>query len=230
MTTSGSSKFSRSLKRKRSEPSTSAGSNNPSANGVPPPESSTIAMIVEWWSIDRPIPYEKNARKWSAEAIQKIATSIKEFGWRQPIVCDVKDVIVIGHLRLAAARYLGYKQVPVHVARDLTELQIKALRLADNRTHEEAEWDHQLLGAELIDLKIAAIDLDLTGFEAHEIASSVFGGNKKRKKVGAGGNGWPIGASDGTFQIIVTCKDETDQGQLLERLAHDGYECRSLIS
>jgi hypothetical protein len=184
------------------------------------------AMPVEWWPIERPVPYAKNARKWSAQAIEKVSASIREFGWRQPIVCDTSDVIVIGHLRLAAARYLGMKQVPVHVASDLNEAQIKALRLADNRTHEEAEWDLQLLGAELIDLKIAAMDLDLTGFEGHEIATSVFGGKKKKK----GANGWPIGDPDAKFQIIVTCKDEEQQGELLEQLASEGYECRSLIS
>jgi hypothetical protein len=144
-------------------------------------------------------------------------------------VCDAADVIVIGHLRMAAARYLGQKQVPVHVANDLTEAQIKALRLADNRTHEEAEWDDQLLSAELIDLKIDGIELDLTGFETNEVVGSIFGKGKKKKTAG-GGNGRPIGDPDAKFQIIVTCKDEEDQGELLEQLNSEGYECRSLIT
>ena len=126
-------------------------------------------MEIELWPIDRPRPYPKNARKWTAIAIEKVASSIKEFGWRQPIVCDVEDVIVIGHLRLAAAKHLKLTQVPVHVARDLSPEQVRALRIADNRTHQEASWDEILLGPELIDLRALDFDLSLTGFDQDEL-------------------------------------------------------------
>jgi DNA (cytosine-5)-methyltransferase 1 len=72
-------------------------------------------MAIEWWPITRPIPYAKNARKWSQSAIEKVAASIREFGWVQPIVCDAKDVIIIGHLRLEAAKFLKLDRVPVFV-------------------------------------------------------------------------------------------------------------------
>ncbi len=141
-------------------------------------------MSIEMWPIDGPVPYAKNARRWDAKAIEKVANSIKEFGWRQPIVCDKEDVIVIGHLRIAAARYLGLKEVPVHVAADLTPQQIKALRIADNCTHEEAVWDNNLLGTELIDLKLQEFDLDVTGFETDEIITSVLSGAARKRRSG----------------------------------------------
>src|SRR5580704_11920841 len=82
-------------------------------------------MLIEYWPIDRPKDYPKNARKWSGQAIEKVAASIREYGWRQPVVVDVHDVVVIGHLRRAAGMYLGLTEVPVHVACDLTPAQIR---------------------------------------------------------------------------------------------------------
>ena len=185
-------------------------------------------MKIEWWPIDRPKPYPKNARRWSAKAIEKVATSIKQFGWRQPIVCDTGDVIVIGHLRQAAGRYLGETHVPVHVAADLTPDQIKALRIADNRTHEEADWDTDLLARDLIDLKISDFNLALTGFETDEIAGSIFGAfggrgspAKKDKK--------PVDIVE-SYEVVVSCIDEQQQAKLLERLKGEGFEVRALIS
>jgi ParB-like chromosome segregation protein Spo0J len=90
-------------------------------------------VLVELWPIGRAKDYPQNPRKWSARAIEKVAASIREYGWRQPVVVDTNDVIVIGHLRRAAGKFLGLTEVPVHVARDLTPAQIRGLRLADNR-------------------------------------------------------------------------------------------------
>src|SRR5258705_10357902 len=126
-------------------------------------------MLIETWPIDRPKDYPKNARKWSSQAIEKVAASIREYGWRQPIVVDANDVIVIGHLRRAAGKSLGLTEVPVHVARDLTPAQIRGLRLADNRTNQEASWDEELLGPELVELRDLGFDLGLTGFDVHEL-------------------------------------------------------------
>jgi len=126
-------------------------------------------LVVCWWPIDRPRDYEKNARKWSPRAIEKVAASIREYGFRQPVVVDAEDVIVIGHLRRAAARTIPLTQIPVHVARDLTPAQIRGLRLADNRTNQEAEWDEDLLRMEFQELKDFDLDLTLTGFDQNEI-------------------------------------------------------------
>ena len=128
-------------------------------------------MLIEVWPIDRPKDYPKNARKWSAQAIEKVAASIRAYGWRQPIVVDKDGVICIGHLRRAAGKFLGLTEVPVHVARDLTPAQIRGLRLADNRTNQEASWDEDLLALEITELAGLDFDLDLTGFDPHEIDS-----------------------------------------------------------
>jgi ParB-like chromosome segregation protein Spo0J len=127
-------------------------------------------VLVEIWPIDRPKDYPNNARRWSTHAVEKVAASIREYGWRQPVVVDANDVIVIGHLRRAAGRFLGLTEVPVHVARDLTPAQIRGLRLADNRTNQEASWDEELLALELLDLRDLDFNLGLTGFEDEELA------------------------------------------------------------
>ncbi len=126
-------------------------------------------MEIALWPIDKPIPYSRNARQISDAAVAKVAASIKEFGFRQPIVVDVEGVVVAGHTRLLAARRLGLATVPVHVAANLTPAQIKAYRLMDNRSHEEAEWDLELLPLELADLKTLDFDLGLTGFNEREL-------------------------------------------------------------
>jgi len=126
-------------------------------------------MNIELWPIDKPIRYARNARKISEAAVAKVAASIKEFGWRQPIVVDTEGVIVAGHTRLLAARRLGMTTVPVHVAANLTPAKAKAYRLMDNRSHEEAEWDMELLPLELEDLKSSEFGLGLTGFDDGEI-------------------------------------------------------------
>lgn len=103
--------------------------------------------------------YEKNPRKNEA-AVQYVANSIREFGFKVPIVIDKDNVIVSGHTRLKAAMQLGMETVPCIVADDLTEEQVKAFRLADNRVSEKATWDWDMLGEELNDL----FDFDMTEF------------------------------------------------------------------
>src|ERR1700676_5251284 len=123
-------------------------------------------MQIEFWSIERPVPYAKNPRKIPQSAIEKVAASIREFGWRQSIVVDAEGVIVVGHTRLLAARKLGLLEVPVHVAADLTEAQCRAYRIADNRVGEEARWDDELLKLEISELGELA---GLTAFDPKEI-------------------------------------------------------------
>src|ERR1039457_7516467 len=103
-------------------------------------------MNITFWPLERIIPYGRNARKIPAEAVAKVAASIQEFGWRQPIVVDGKGVIICGHTRLLAAQKLGLKEAPVHVADNLTPAQVRTYRLLDNRSHEETFWDDEILG------------------------------------------------------------------------------------
>jgi len=121
------------------------------------------------WSLEKIIPYARNARKIPAQAIDKVAASLREFGWRQPIVVDREGVIICGHTRLLAAQKLGLTEAPVHVAENLTPAQVRAYRLLDNRSHEESGWDPDLLSFELLDLRGMGVDLDLTGFNMDEI-------------------------------------------------------------
>lgn len=107
------------------------------------------------------IPYEKNPRH-NEDAITAVAKSIEKFGFKVPIVVDASNVIVNGHTRLKAAKYLGLKEVPTIIADDLTPEQIKAFRLADNKVGEIATWDEELFNAELDEL--ADLDFDMTGF------------------------------------------------------------------
>src|SRR5687768_66497 len=108
-------------------------------------------MKIELWPLDRVRPYPGNPRV-NDGAVDAVAASLKEFGWRQPIVVDEQGVVVVGHTRLLAARKLGLTEVPVHVAEGLSEAQVKAYRLADNATNEIAEWDYKLLPIELAGL------------------------------------------------------------------------------
>lgn len=128
-------------------------------------------LSIEWWPIENVIPYARNPRKLGAAAVAKVAASLAEFGWRQPIVVDAGGVVIVGHTRLLAAQSLSESQVPVHVAGGLSEAQAKAYRLADNRTAAENSWDLELLPLEIADLQLLDSDLALLGFDPDELAA-----------------------------------------------------------
>lgn len=104
------------------------------------------------------IPYENNPRK-NDEAVEYVANSMNEFGFKVPVIIDKNNVIVAGHTRVKAAERLGIEEIPCIMADDLTDEQIKAFRLADNKVGELAGWDFEALDMELID-----IDLDMSDF------------------------------------------------------------------
>lgn len=118
-------------------------------------------MQVQSIKISEVKPYDKNPRK-NDDGIEAVANSIKEFGWQQPIVVDKNNVIIVGHTRYKAAKKLGMKEVPVVVASNLSDEQVRAYRLADNKTGELTDWDMDLLDDELAD--IADIDMSDFGF------------------------------------------------------------------
>ena len=123
-------------------------------------------LVIKWVAIDAITPYEHNPRKIPKEAIEKVAASIREFGFRQPIVVDKDMVVVVGHTRLLAARSLGYDEVPVLVASDLPPEKVKAYRLADNRTNEFTSWDDDRLMEELTAfLSVDGFDMEDFGFD-----------------------------------------------------------------
>ena len=119
-------------------------------------------------------PYENNPRKLSEQAIQKVSLSLKEYGFRQPIVVDKNMVIVAGHTRYRASKKLGLKQVPISIIDNLSEEQINAYRIADNRTAEESEWDNELLKMEIKELEAKDFKLDLLGFNDEQLNDILF--------------------------------------------------------
>lgn len=123
---------------------------------------------IDLWPIERVKPYAKNPRAISDRARQKVAASIREFGFQQPIVVDTAGVIIAGHVRWMAAKILGLGHAPVIVAH-LSAAKARAYRLADNRTHEETGWLDELLADELEALQEMEFDLSLTAFEGDEL-------------------------------------------------------------
>ena len=154
-------------------------------------------------------PYEKNPRK-NDNAIDAVASSISQFGFKNPIVIDGNNVIICGHTRYKAAQKLGFDVVPCVVADDLTDEQIKAYRLADNKVSELAEWDIDLLGDELdgiFDIDMSDFGFDLSEEEQPEREDL-------SDKVGE------------TYEVIVECVNEIEQEQIYNKLIGDGYSCR----
>ncbi len=133
-------------------------------------------MQIELRPLSEIKPYPGNPRQ-NDEAIDSVATSLREFGFRQPIVVDAEGVIIVGHTRYKAAQKLGLAKVPVHIATDLTPAQVKAYRIADNQTATIAEWDYELLPIELSALQEMEFDLNLLGFEADDLLTIMSGGD-----------------------------------------------------
>ncbi len=130
---------------------------------------------IEMRPVDVLIPYIRNARQHSDAQVAQIAASIREFGWGAPILVDGSNNVIAGHGRLLAARKLGITEVPVVPMTHLTDIQRRALILADNKIGENAAWDEALLGLELAELNDAGFDLGLTGFSAEEWESLIAG-------------------------------------------------------
>lgn len=125
-------------------------------------------LTFETWDIEKLIPYDRNPRV-NDHAVDKIAAAIKEYGFRVPIVAKSDGLIVDGHLRFKAARKLGLTEIPVILADDLTEAQIKAFRLSVNKMAEIATWDEDMLKIELQELYDIGYEIDLIGFTDEEL-------------------------------------------------------------
>ena len=171
-------------------------------------------MNIIYKKIDEVIPYEKNPRK-NDEAVKYVAESIKEFGFKVPIIIDSNNVIIAGHTRLKASKKLGYKEVPCIIADDLTPEQIKAFRLADNKVSELAEWDLDLLNEELediIDINMEDFGFDLNlDFEDKEVEEDDFEVEVPEEPVAKLGDIWQLG------NHRLMCGDSTDK-ETVEKL------------
>lgn len=180
-------------------------------------------LNVKMMPIGDVVPYEKNPRL-NDQAVDAVASSIREFGFKVPIVVDSKGVVVSGHTRLKAAKTLGLDEVPVIVADDLDDTKIKAFRLADNKVAELADWDESLLIKELEELDDLNYDMGQFEFELDPDD--------------ADGNGSDGDGSDDmgdipdninvmeTFALNVIVKDEAEQAELYEEMLGRGYEVK----
>ncbi|HBG25681.1 MAG: hypothetical protein A2Y10_02525 [Planctomycetes bacterium GWF2_41_51] len=126
-------------------------------------------MQIEMLKIEEVKSYENNPRD-NSGAVDAVAQSIKQFGFKVPVIVDKNNVLVAGHTRVLAAKKLGLETVPAIRADDLTEDQVRAFRIADNKLHELSSWDYELLPLELSQLQDANFDLELLGFDSDEIA------------------------------------------------------------
>lgn len=176
-------------------------------------------------------PYENNPRN-NDDAVQPVADSIREFGFKVPIIIDKAGTIVAGHTRYRAAQMLGIKEVPVIVADDLNENQIKAFRLIDNKASEFAEWDFVALDEELKGIDIEAFDFDFSEFGFPEEFTTSFIDDLEEGDVYSS-----VMGDKETFNITLTLKKEheekvnkfiSDNGKeslvvaILERIANYG--------
>lgn len=130
----------------------------------------SIRNQIQYVKLDELIPYARNPRN-NEDAVEHVASSIREFGFQSPIIVDKDNTIIAGHTRFNAAKRLKLDEVPIIKASDLTEAQVKAFRLADNRVGEYATWNDELLAIEFEELQDLDFDLGLTGFEELEIES-----------------------------------------------------------
>ena len=128
-----------------------------------------LAMQIVQRSVSGLIPYARNARTHSDAQIAQIADSIREFGFRSPVLIDGKSGIIAGHGRVEAARMLGLTEVPCIDCSDMSETQKRAFALADNRIALNAGWDEEMLGLELADLGDLEVDLGALGFSSAEL-------------------------------------------------------------
>ena len=158
-------------------------------------------------------PYKKNAKKHPKEQVERIANSIKEFGFTQPVLIDKNNCVVAGHGRILGAKAAGLKEVPTLCLEDLTEEQIKAYRLADNKLN-ESDWDFGLLDEELVELD-DVLDMSLFGFDVVEEEQV------KEKKVE-----FKVKRQN---KVIIECVSTRQAEDLYDRLIAEGYTCTKRI-
>ena len=165
-------------------------------------------------------PYANNPRD-NESAVEPVANSIKEFGFKVPIVATSDGEIINGHTRFKASKLLGLKTVPVIIADDLTEEQIKAFRLADNKTGEIADWNESLLVKELEELDDLDYDMGQFGFEL-DLDDADEDGDGSDDMGDIPDN---INVME-TFALNVVVRDEAEQAELYEELLGRGYEVK----
>ena len=167
------------------------------------------------------IPYVNNSRTHSEQQITQVASSIKEFGFTNPILLDGESGIIAGHGRLLAAKKLGMEQVPTIELSHLSDVQKKAYVIADNKLALNAGWDVEILAIELQDLSDLGFDLELTGFSDSEIKAL----NGDEEEID---EDFKEPVDENRNLLMVECQGERELEQLFEEMKKRGFECKIL--
>ena len=166
-------------------------------------------MDIKNIAVKELIPYEKNTKKHDAVQINNVAESIKQYGFVQPLVVDKDNVVVIGHCRLLAAKKLKMQEVPCVCVDDLTEEQVKALRIVDNKSN-ESPWDFDFLAYELAEINLDAFNFDFgVSFDDDDTET------KEREEI----------ALNESISVVVECADDEEAETIFEKLSEEGYKC-----
>ena len=174
----------------------------------------TEHMNVTYRNIRDLKPYKKNAKKHPKEQIEQIANSIKEFGFTQPVLIDKHNCVVAGHGRILGAKKAGLKEVPTVMLDELTEEQIKAYRLADNKLN-ESDWEYKLVDEEIQELLEQDIDMSLFGFDTDLSDEELELEMEKEVKF----------RTKEKHLVIVPCKSEKETKQVQKEIEQLGYKC-----
>ncbi|XHR83293.1 MAG: ParB/Srx family N-terminal domain-containing protein [Gloeotrichia echinulata GP01] len=168
----------------------------------------SFKAAVEWYPLDKIIPYPTNSKKHPPEQITKLVGMIAEFGWDVPIVVDENGVILKGHGRQLAASRMELKEVPVIVRRGLSEAQKKAIRIADNKVA-ESPWDDEFLKVELEALAEMDFDLKLTGFDEEDWSSFTKDGESEFQGSQVFGDGTQQERDEEIAQLLEDAENST---------------------
>lgn len=179
------------------------------------------ACAVEIRPIASLKPATRNVRVHSDLQIKQIRASLREFGWTMPVLIDEDGAIIAGHGRVEAAKREGIAQAPVAVATGWTEAQRRAYAIADNKIPLNSTWDEAGLGIELSELSGLGVDLAMLGFDDGETVP------KTKDKPPADTSSKLDGLS---YSIVLRCRDERHQMELLDKLEKEGLSCEALIS
>lgn len=174
-------------------------------------------LKVEYKKASDLIPYVNNTRTHDEKQVNQIASSIKEWGFTNPILVDEQNGIIAGHGRLMAAQKLKIENVPTITLKDLTEAQKKAYIIADNKLALNAGWNNELLMLEIENLKELDFNIELLGFSEEELK---FEEEKKEEKE------LVEEEYKETFQILIECENEEEQEKIYNKLTEEGIKCR----
>jgi len=194
-----------------------------------------VTQIV-YLPIDEIREYENNPRDNDGEPVEAVVESLKNYGWRRPLIIDKDKVLIAGHTRIKAARILGHKEVPCVLADDLSKAEANAYRLEDNRTQEDSQWDTEALAKEFETLRNNGFDLSKTGFDAFEIGGIDM--SEAGFEAGTEDYDTPETESgeyvpdeeepedsedtDEEYVVIIACKDEDEEKVVAETIGETG--------